>query len=206
MFTPAHIAAMKLATDQFDRSGYQHSTSEQLAMEMVFNKALFEKYAQVSTNSDLSVQEQTQQKQKLENLIDESRLRRVHIATEDVKQNQPERALMLTLRALQMGKIDQEQALPEIDMYVKKIVSADRLDLLAVKMSESLYQKVLKPETKEILDYVLKENHADMHHIEKMREKIRKIKTVDISQTQAKRSDLPRFSAYSKAIKRDSYS
>lgn len=197
--TPAHIAAMKLAADQFNRSGYTARTSEQLSMETIFNKALFEKYAEVSQDKTLSLPEQREQKARLEQLIDESRLRRVDIALEDVKQNQPERALMLTLRNMQKGKIDRQQALPEIDMYVKRIISLERMDLLASKMNESLYQKVLKPETKEILDYVLKENKTDVRHLEAMKQKVIQARHLDHNDEKTRAKDLSALRAYARS-------
>ena len=70
----------------------------------------------------------------------------------------------------------------------------DRMDVLAMKMNESLYQKVLKPETKEILDYVLKENQADFNHLEAMKQKV-----VDAKQKDQKRIQRPVSSSYAYA-------
>ncbi len=202
--TPAHIAAMKLAADQFNRNGYSAKTSEQLSMETIFNKALFERYAEISQDKTLSLSEQREQKARLEQLIDESRLRRVDIAFEDVKQNQPERALMLTLRSMQRGKIDRQQALPEIDAYVKRIIESERMDLLAAKMNESLYQKVLKPEIKEVLDYVLRENKADIRHLDAMKQKVIQARGLDHSRAKAPAKDLQALPAYARSGGRES--
>lgn len=189
--TPAHIAVMKLAADEICRRGYSAQAAEELSVEKVFRKALFEQREQILGDSTLSAQEKEQKLQENGKQLDGTLLRTLDVAKEDLKVNQPERMLLRTLRDMQMGKIDQEQALPEIDMYVKRIILMDRMDVLAMKMNESLYQKVLKPETKEILDYVLKENQADFNHLEAMKQKV-----VDAKQKDQKRIQRPAGSAY----------
>ena len=89
---------------------------------------------------------------------------------------------MHMLRDYQRGKISQDEALLKADFYIKRIVEIDGSLALAKEMSGSLYQKVIRADTKEVFERALKANGMDTKTLERMAQDIGR--DLSVSQTQ----------------------
>ena len=166
--TTEHLAKQQLTSMHYQNAGYSYQACQKIALDYVATIALFEKRFEITSDKTLSDEERQKKLAEIDDNITHARLERQKTQKEDCEKNQPEKILMHLLRDYQRKQISEADFLSKVDAYVKRIIEDDRLTMLGVEMSHSLYQKVLKQEPKSVFGKVLTANGISLNQMEQI--------------------------------------
>ena len=166
VFTPAHAAALSLHADYLRSIGYSNKASDQMAIDNLAVKTLFEKRKQIEDDESLSEAQKQKKLTKVDEKINPIRKRKLKTGKQDVYKNIPERGVMIALRACKMGKLDINKTLNLVDSYAEQISKTGRMEELAHEMSGPRFTKVLKDEQRSILYSALEKHGIDIKTLE----------------------------------------
>lgn len=168
--TAAHIAVMKSMADTYKRGGYSYQNAQKIGTEYAVRKAALDEAEKIK-NSDLP---QDQKDEKLKRLYDlHAKSRQSELNTKnDELQYHPEKAAVRLLWQMQKDHLNPQEVSYKMGALVSKVAESGNLVLLAEQMNGSKYQKVIRGETKEFFDGILKANGIDPAYVKQMQKEL----------------------------------
>ena len=170
-FTAEHVASMKLLSESYQRSGYSHKTSEEIAASSTVLQVLWDEIKKIE-QSNLPDAEKKAQIDEKHKIITEERTRKQKIHNKGQEENFPEKTIIRLLRKMQMQHLNPNDVAPEIKKHLQTLIDSDSVVLLAKEMTGSRYQKVLKADTKEFFEDLLIASGIDPVEINQMAQDI----------------------------------
>jgi len=157
-FTLAHIAAMKLMAESYERGGYSHQGAKKIAATSAIIKLGWDNFKEIDADSSLSAEQKKERQNNLYQKIQEARMYGREVQLRDLEETQPERAFV---RLFINGSEKSPDMLKNSNSLLQRIIDMKRVVLLAEQISSKMFEMRVRGKAREAFFDVLRAHGID---------------------------------------------